>query len=414
MTSPSLALSNLKTFVIVVVLAVHSVLAYLASSPPSGFAFDSPPYRWRTIPIVDSERWLGFDLFCAHPDVYLISLLFFLSGLFIWPSLERKGAYLFVQDRLLRIGMPFAVVVTFLMPVASYPIYRATAVDPSIMAFWQHWLALPFWNSGPPWFLWVLLVFDLAAAAMFALARHWGDALARWSARPRFFLVVLMLASALAYVPLALAFTPWEWGQVGPFAVQLCRPLHYAVYFFAGIGIGAGGIERGLLAADGLLARRWAAWMVAAVILFGLWLGVTVIAMFGVPEITMPGNGNTALGVAIVQAMCFVLACGSNCMFLLALFLRLGNKRIAMLEPLWDNAYGMYLVHYVFVTWLQYLLLGIAIFAVAKGLMVFAATLVLSWAATVAIRSTAAAARLIGSGPSRAAALAARVAPRTR
>ena len=94
--------------------------------------------------------------------------------------------------------------------------------------------------------------------------------------------------------------------------------------------------------------------------------------------------------------MCFVLECGLSCMFLLALFLRFGNKRIAMLEPLRENAYGMYLVHYVFVTWLQYLLLGIAIFALAKGLMVFAATLVLSWAATVAIRRIPAAARLIG------------------
>jgi len=406
MTSPSLALSNLKTFVIVIVLAAHSVLAYLASLPPSAFEFDSPPYRWRTIPIVGSERWLGFDLFCAHPDVYLNTLLFFLSGLFIWPSLKRKGAYLFVQDRLRRIGVPFVLVVAFLMPVASYPIYRATAVDPSIIAFWQHWLALPFWPCGPAWFLWVLLVFDLAAAAMFARARHWGDALAGWSARPGPYLVGLVMASALAYVPLALAFTPWEWGQIGPFALQLSRPLHYAVYFFAGVGIGAGGIERGLLAADGLLARRWVAWIVAAAILFGLWLGVTAIAM--------SGDGKTALGVAIVQAVCFVLACGSSCMFLLALFLRFGNKRIAMLEPLRDNAYGMYLVHYVFVTWLQYLLLGIAIFALAKGLTVFATTLVLSWAATVAIRRIPAAARLIGTGAIAPGGSGARVVPRTR
>jgi glucans biosynthesis protein C len=398
MTSPSLALSNLKAFVIVIVLAAHSVLAYLASLPPSAFEFDSPPYRWRAIPIVDSERWLGFDLFCAHPDVYLNTLLFFLSGLFIWPSLKRKDAYLFVQDRLWRIGLPFALAVAFLMPVASYPIYRATAVDPSIIAFWQHWLALPFWHSGPAWFLWVLLVFDLAAAAMFARARHWGDALAGWSARPGPYLVGLILASALAYVPLALAFTPWEWGQVGPFALQLSRPLHYAVYFFAGVGIGAGGIERGLLGVDGLLARRWAAWMIAAVVLFGLWLGVTAIATSGDGKTALGEEPHVSLGIAIVQAMCFVLACGSSCMFLLALFLRFGNKRIAMLEPLRENAYGLYLVHYVFVTWLQYLLLGIAVFALAKGLMVFAATLVLSWAATVAIRRVPAAARLIGTG----------------
>ena len=67
MPGPSLALRNLRTFVIVLVLAVHSVLAYLGSLPQTQFAFDSPPYRWRSIPIVDSERWFGFDLFCALP-----------------------------------------------------------------------------------------------------------------------------------------------------------------------------------------------------------------------------------------------------------------------------------------------------------------------------------------------------------
>jgi hypothetical protein len=393
------ALNNLRTFVIVIVLAVHSVAAYLGSLPPSPFPFDSPPYRWRSIPIVDSERWLGFDLFCAHQDVYLISLLFFLSGLFIWPSLTRKRAILFVHDRLWRIGAPFALVVAFLMPVAVYPIYRATAVDPSIPAFWQHWLALPFWHSGPPWFLWVLLVFNLAAAAMFVLARHWGEALGRWSADPRAYLAGLLVASALAYVPLALAFTPWEWGQVGPFAIQLSRPLQYAVYFFAGVGVGAGGIERGLMAADGPLVRHWVALLVAAIVLFGLWLGVTALAMSGNGETALGGEPGASFGVGTLQAACFVLACGSNCMCLIALFVRFGNKQIAMLEPFKDNAYGMYLVHYVFVTWLQYLLLGIAIFAVAKGLLVFAATLLMSWAATAAIRRIPAGARLIGAAP---------------
>jgi len=42
-------------------------------------------------------------------------------------------------------------------------------------------------------------------------------------------------------------------------------------------------------------------------------------------------------------------------------------------------------VHYVFVIWLQYLLLGVALFAIAKGLLVFAAALLLSWATTAAV-----------------------------
>ena len=95
----NLALSNLRAFVILLVLAFHSVLAYLGSQPASPPPFDSPPYWWRAIPILDKERWFGFDLFSAFTYVYLMQLMFLISGLFVWPSLVRKGGKLFLHDR---------------------------------------------------------------------------------------------------------------------------------------------------------------------------------------------------------------------------------------------------------------------------------------------------------------------------
>jgi len=106
----SLAIDNLRAVVILLVLAFHSVLAYLNYLPPHPFAFDQPPFLWRSFPIVDSARWMGFDLFCAWLDVFLMSFFFLLSGLFVWPSLSRKGAWTFLSDRLLRIGLPFLLV----------------------------------------------------------------------------------------------------------------------------------------------------------------------------------------------------------------------------------------------------------------------------------------------------------------
>ncbi len=385
----SLALHNLRTFVIFIVLAFHSFLAYLGSSPPTPPAFDAPPFGWRSIPIIDNERWFGFDLFCAHQDVYLISLLFLLSGLFVWPSLRRKGTRVFVRERFVRIGLPFLFAVVLVMPPAIYPVYLVTAQDPSISAYWEHLLALPFWPSGPPWFLWVLLVFDLVAAALFQFARRWGDALGRITADPALFTVCLMAASAVAYIPLALIFTPWDWWQVGPFAIQYSRPLHYAVYFFAGVAIGAYGIDRGLLAKDGWLYRHWAAWLGAAVAMFALWLGMTALAVMG--------GGDPPLVLSLAQALAFVLACGTSCLFVIAAFLRFGSGRLRPLAAARDSAYGMYLIHYVFVMWLQYLLLGAAIFAILKGMLVFAGTLALSWGVTAAMLRIPTAARLIGS-----------------
>jgi hypothetical protein len=37
----------------------------------------------------------GVDLFLHFNDNYLMSLMFFLSGLFVWPSLARKGGAIF-------------------------------------------------------------------------------------------------------------------------------------------------------------------------------------------------------------------------------------------------------------------------------------------------------------------------------
>jgi hypothetical protein len=53
-------------------------------------------------------------------------------------------------------------------------------------------------------------------------------------------------------------------------------------------------------------------------------------------------------------------------------------------------------VHYVFVVWLQYAMLSMAMPAVIKAAVVFAGTLLLSWGTTAALRSIPLGSRLIG------------------
>ncbi len=248
MTRTSLAIGNLRAFVILLVVSFHSTLAYLASQSASPLPFDSPPYDWRAIPLHDSARWFGFDLYGAFQYVFLMPFMFLLSGLFVWPSLVRKGARVFLYNRSLRIGVPFVLTLCLLMPVTFYPAYWITATDPSWSAYWTQWMALPFWPDGPLWFLWQILLLDIAAAALFRFAPRVGEFLGRLSIRagefPGRYFVGFAVISALAYLPLASIFKPWDWGQFGPFSFQPGRLLHYTVYFFAGLGIGVNGIER--------------------------------------------------------------------------------------------------------------------------------------------------------------------------
>jgi peptidoglycan/LPS O-acetylase OafA/YrhL len=392
MLRSSVALNNLRACAILSLLAFHSVLAYLGSLPASPFPFDRAPFRWTAHPIIDSQRWFGFDIFCAFQDIYLMSLMFFLSGVFIWPSLARKGETAFLQGRFLRLCVPAALAVLLLMPLAHYATYSVTAVDPGVAAFWAHWSALPFWPSGPPWFLWQLFAFNLAAAALWAFAPRWFARLA-WlassaRAEPAHYFFGLVALAALAYVPLALAFGPWRWFEYGIFAFQLSRPLHYAVFFFAGVGIGAFGLERGLLATDGALAQGWRAWLAAALACFVLWLAAMALSM-------QQGMSDVA-AVQVAAHVAFVLSCASSCFALFALFLRFATRRSPLLGNVAENAYGMYLLHYVFVVWLQYSLLDAALPAVVKGAMVFTGVVALSWAMSSAMHRAPIGYRMIG------------------
>ena len=388
----SAAIDNLRAIVILLVLSFHSVLAYLNFLPASPFRFDGPPYLWRAFPIVDSVRWLGFDLFCAWQDVFLMSFFMFLSGLFVWPSLDRKGPLTFLSDRMLRLGLPFAVIVLLLTPLAHYPTYLQTATEPGLEAFWRHWLALPLWPVGPMWFLGLLMVGDIAASLLYPLVAPYADRLLRLSSearrRPGRFLAAMALASAIGYIPLELIFGASAWFHRGPFTFQLSRPGHYAVYFFAGALVGACGIERGLLALDGPLARRWRLWLVAALVSFFLWAGLTALVQ---------DAGDAApLALRVAGDLSFVLACFSSCFFALAFGLRFARVPLQVFDSLKANAYGMYLIHYVFVVWLQYALLGLAMPALAKAGIVFAGTLALSWSATASLRQIPLVAQVIG------------------
>ena len=146
---------------------------------------------------------------------------------------------------------------------------------------------------------------------------RWGDVLIRLScsadARPVRYFAGLLIASALAYVPLAVAFTPSAWFAFGPFGFQLSRPLHYAVYFFGGVGIGACGIERGLFAPDGALVRRWAACAVAALGFLLVWMALTALTIGG-PARPRSGWKCSTTSALLWPASAAVLRClGLSC-----------------------------------------------------------------------------------------------------
>ena len=377
----SLALHNLRGAAIALVVAVHAAVAYLASNRATPYPFDRPPYGWLAFPVIDRERWLGFDIFCAWQDAYLMALMFFLAGALSWQSLARQPIGQFLSKRLLRLGVPLIVGLMAVMPAALYPVYRLSAASPSLAEYARQYLALPFTPAGPMWFLWVLIPLTALAALIRAFLPAKAPSLAHeLEARPLRAAAVASLIVVAAYAPLALAFTPWRWFNLGPFAIELSRPLLYVVYFLAGFWAGADGLGRGLLRTEGGCARNWRAWAIAASFSLLAWLGLTALVLeFG---------GARSLPLEIAADIAFALAGLSSVLFALAFCLRFGARgRWPLLGPLSDNALGVYVLHYAPVVWLQYALLRTAWPAPLKAAAVFSGAILSCLAILAAARS---------------------------
>jgi hypothetical protein len=91
---------------------------------------------------------LGFDLIVLFNDSYFMPLVFLLSGLFGWPGLTRKGSLVYLRERLLRLGLPFAVAVVSVNPLAYYPSYRMTGATAGFGEFWTGMILRGPWPSG--------------------------------------------------------------------------------------------------------------------------------------------------------------------------------------------------------------------------------------------------------------------------
>ena len=97
-----------RAFLTLLVIAHHAVLTYHPFAPPPK-GFTEPPILWTVFPVVDPQKFGGFGLLTMINDLFFMSLMFLISGLFVAESLKAKGPGGFLKGRALRLGVPFVI-----------------------------------------------------------------------------------------------------------------------------------------------------------------------------------------------------------------------------------------------------------------------------------------------------------------
>jgi Acyltransferase family len=378
-TTRNAAYDRARTFIIVLVLLHHSVIPYT--------------YYGHT----DRQSFLGFDALVTFNDSFFMAAMFLFSGLFVWPSLQRRGVGSFLRGRWWRLGLPFALGAVILMPVAYYAVELPKS-GPSFGAFWWKTVTVGPWESGPIWFLAALLAFDMMAALIYRVApgslEAVGQCLAASLSRPASAFATFLAASVVIYVPLDLYVGIARWFTLGPLAIQASRILLYLLYFFAGVAIGS--VVGGLPDRESELARKWPLWLAATIVTY-----TGLMALIFYKREFLPDPNNPPQWWDAAHAFFFACFSGSQTFNLVALFLRFDSDGWSSLDPLRESSFGIFLIHYVPLLWLQYALSDVSLVrisqetAILKAFIVFVLTLAISWSATLALRRIPAVARVL-------------------
>jgi glucans biosynthesis protein C len=360
----------LRSFLTVLVVAHHSSLAYTTFAN-----FDTKTYINSTNPIVDNSRWIGMDIFENFNDIFFMPLMFFISGLFVYHGIIKKGGKIFLTDRLKRLGIPFIVGVTIIIPIAYLPSFYLSNNSFNISLFIKDYLFNQQFPVGPPWFIWVLLFFNAVAVIIPSkIYVSLSKSITQISKYPARLFIVFFVVVALAFTPISLWVGQYKWTGFGPFDFQLNRVFLYFTFFIFGTCIGSGDWENYFFTNNKFLNKSWQFWLILCLFAYLL----VELFTYNVWDIVRAGK----LGVNsawLIFDLIFVASCISSSFAFLSIFKQNIQKGNSLWTNLSSNAFGIYLLHYIFITWLQFALLNVSLPVFIKFLMVFIVSLTASW-----------------------------------
>lgn len=254
-------LDNLRSWVIFLVVACHSMVTY------SGFG--SWYYKEGMPALLDPISLILFGIYGSFTQAWFMGILFFLAAVFATRSLAKRGPAAFIKERLFRLGVPLLIYALVIDPFINYfLINRGGIPTPANLATaYLNYLTSFGWvgSTGPLWFAEALILFSLAYT-LWRIIRPARNTPARQPATLTFILIIL--ATGIAAFSIRLFF------PIGTSVanLQLCYFAAYIALFMLGIHAGERkwfdnfGEKQGLRWFIAVLAAGIPAWFVIMVL----------------------------------------------------------------------------------------------------------------------------------------------------
>lgn len=141
-------LDNLRSAIILLVVVFHAALAYMIYAPEWWY-------------VVDTKRVLSADIFVIWADIFIMPVMFFISGYFGIKSFAKRSQATFWKEKWKRIGLPWIFGAMVFAPHTAYLMLASRDIP---MSFWDFYRNL-FWGvayqQSHYWYLGALMALYL-------------------------------------------------------------------------------------------------------------------------------------------------------------------------------------------------------------------------------------------------------------
>lgn len=326
-SSRSPYLDNIRSFVIFLVVAMHSNVTY---SGIGGWY-----YTEVSSASLDTLSLLVFGFYGSFTQAWFMGLLFFIGGHFAARSLARRGERGFLKERLFRLGAPLLAYVFLVTPFIAYVQmnYGNVRALPPLKAYGRYLASLD-WigGTGPLWFVEALLLFTLPYV-LFRRLRPRGSEGQQGSVPGAPILLGVVALTAAAAWALRIPF------PVGTSAanLQLCFFPSYVALFILGLRSGEGNCLEELL-------ETWGRRALAGGLGIGIPLWAAVMVLGGALEGSgaIYGGGSWQSGLYALWESFTALSVSLGLLWLFRLRL---NRETAVSRFLAGNSFAVYFLH---------------------------------------------------------------------
>ncbi|WP_262380019.1 acyltransferase family protein [Nonomuraea sp. PA05] len=347
------AIDNLRVMLTALVVTHHVALTY-GNIP-----------LWYYVEPAKDPTGIVLDVLVVADQAFFMGFFFLLSGFFTPGSHDRKGARLFVRDRLVRLGIPLLVYLLLLRPLAGIGGVLGRGDTP----FWEYYLLS--WDPGPMWFVEVLLVLALAYTGWRALRAPLDQRPATLTARS---VVVFTVAlAAVTFLWRLLVPTGTYWPVIG-LPTPSFLPQYVAMFVLGCVAFRRGWFET-------LPAR-------AAGLGFGLAAVATPVLL--VPSLFTTGALSGALTAAWESAFAVGMIIGFT-----VWFRERHNTQGPRGRFLAEHAFTVYIIHPLVLVGLGFALSGLQTIAIVKFAAMLVLALPLCWWLAYLVRSLPGAKRVL-------------------